>query len=168
MAKPLPFAFLAAVLHFFLFAILGAAEKDPLGEETIGGLKLGQPAGVVVTRLGQPERKGKEVCWEATGDWVVNWKFPKQGLELNLASGAKGGPKKILSILAQAPCPLATGRGVKVGSTEAEVRKAYGPWEEKTESKPGETFVAGSIYGGIIFSFQAGRVRRIFFGAAAE
>jgi hypothetical protein len=35
-------------------------------------------------------------------------------------------------------------------------------------SIPDQTFIAGSIYGGLIFTFDQGRVSEIFLGAAAE
>jgi hypothetical protein len=35
-------------------------------------------------------------------------------------------------------------------------------------SIPHESFIAGSIYGGLIFSFQDSIVNQIFLGAAAE
>ena len=41
---------------------------------------------------------------------------------------------------------------------EAAVRKAYADVHDKEQSVPGETFVAGSIYGGAIFSFKDGKV----------
>ena len=47
--------------------------------------------------------------------------------------------------------------------------KAYGQYRDP---EPGmadkKAFVAGSIYDGMIFSFQNGRVIKIFLGAAAE
>lgn len=71
-------------------------------------------------------------------------------------------------ITAGARCKLATTRGIKIGSTEAEVRKAYQDVENKEESEAGKSFVAGSIYGGVIFTLEKGRVVEIFMGAAAE
>ncbi len=38
----------------------------------------------------------------------------------------------------------------------------------KRKATPGKTFVAGSIYGGVIFTFDDGKVEQIFIGAAAE
>jgi hypothetical protein len=47
------------------------------------------------------------------------------------------------------------------------VRKAYAAFADGESSSEG-SFVVGSIYGGIIFSFEKGKVSGIFFGAAAE
>ncbi len=41
-------------------------------------------------------------------------------------------------------------------------------YKEEEERRTSEHFVAGSIYGGLIFSFQNGRVNEIFLGAGAE
>ena len=59
-------------------------------------------------------------------------------------------------------------RGIHIGSTIVEVTTAYGKVENKEESESGKTFVAGSIYGGVIFTFTDGKVSQIFLGAAAE
>jgi hypothetical protein len=137
-------------------------------EETLGKLKLGQEAGVVTKVLGNPDSKGKDVYWEAIGEWVQDWHFPKQGLTLAMSSEKKGGAKAIYSITAEAPCNLVTSRGIKIGSPEAEVAKAYRDLRNTEQSVSGKTFVAGSIYGGAIFTFKSGKVAQIFIGAAAE
>jgi hypothetical protein len=61
-----------------------------------------------------------------------------------------------------------TEKGIRIGSTEQEVNEAYGRFRNAEESKQGEVFVAGSVFGGLIFTFQQGRVSKIFIGAAAE
>ena len=45
---------------------------------------------------------------------------------------------------------------------------AYGRDRNAEESQVGSLFVAGSVYGGLLFTFEAGRVTQIFLGAAAE
>ena len=71
-------------------------------------------------------------------------------------------------ITAVAPSKLATARGITIGSTEDAVKKAYGSVRDKENSEAGKTFVAGSIYGGVIFRFEGGKVSEIFIGASAE
>ena len=85
-----------------------------------------------------------------------------------MASMKKGGAKSVLMITAKAPSKLVTRNGAGIGTTEAEIIKAYGTYEDKENSKRGATFVVGSIYGGVIFTFEKGKVSEIFFGAAAE
>lgn len=157
-------AFFALVTGFHA----SAADESARDDEALGKLKLGQKAAEVTLLLGKPESTGKDTEWGATGEWVQEWRFQKQGLTLNMASGKKGGAKTVLSITATAPCQLATERGIHLGSTAAEVTKAYSDVKDKEHSKPGESFVAGSIYGGVIFTFAKGMVSEIFIGAAAE
>ncbi len=161
---------LTAILSLFLLLLTSTLPADDknITAEKFGKLSLGQKADALTKLLGEPESKGKDTLWEATGEWVQTWKYPAQGLTLAMASDKKGGPKSLNSITATTKCELATAREIKLGSTEAAVRKAYGKAEDKESSKPGETFVAGSIYGGVIFTFNHGKVSEIFIGAAAE
>jgi hypothetical protein len=85
-----------------------------------------------------------------------------------MVSEKRGGKKAIESITLTAPCTLATKRGIRIGSPEKEARKAYKKdWNREDNALSG-SFVAGSIYGGIVFQLQNGKVSRIFLGASAE
>ena len=84
-----------------------------------------------------------------------------------MVSEKKGGPKTIDSITIASPSKLQTQRGIGIASTEAEVAKAYGQFRNAESSTP-ERFVAGSDFGGVIFSFEQGKVSGIFIGAASE
>ena len=161
--------FLSALFFFHLGAApdLRAQDSDVSGEP-LGKLALGQKSAAVIQLLGEPKSKGENALMEATGEWVQEWKFPSLGLRLMMGSTEKSGAKTVWSITADPKCKLATARGIQIGSTEAEVKKAYAKEHEKEESQPGETFVAGSIYGGVIFHFKKGKVHQIFIGAAAE
>ena len=46
--------------------------------------------------------------------------------------------------------------------------KAYKPYWNREESEFFGNFVAGSIYGGLVFYFQNDKVSKIFLGLAAE
>jgi hypothetical protein len=159
--------------HLLLLAALclgiGPLRAEKMFEgDSLGSLKLGQKAAAVIETLGKPASKGKDVEWEAIGEWVQEWHFPKQGLTLAMSSEKKGGAKTILSITAEAPCELATSRGIKIGSTEAALAKAYRDVQDKEAGEPGKLFVAGSVYGGVMFHLEDGKVAQIFIGAAAE
>jgi hypothetical protein len=136
--------------------------------EGLGKLALDQKAVVVLELLGEPESKGENVLMEATGEWVQEWAFPACGLTLMMGSTEKGGKKTVWSITANEKCELATERGVRIGSSETEVKKAYGSEFDAEASRAGETVVAGSVYGGVIFEFEKGKVAGIFIGAAGE
>lgn len=143
----------------------GEAQVD---REGFGKLMIGQKAEAVITILGKPESKGKDLMWEAIGELVQEWKYPSLGLTLNMSSAKKRAAKTLWSISATGGCSLITARGIRIGSSEAAVRKAYGKEEDKSSSVRGESFVAGSVYGGVIFHFEKGKVSDIFIGAAAE
>ena len=161
----------ACLLLASLGFVPACAAKDPhafLKREKLGGIRLGQTGKEVSALLGPPASKGEDTAWAATGEWVQEWHYPNQGLHLNMASTQKGGDKTISSLTATAPCALATARGIRIGSTITEATQAYGAVKDQEQSTPGQTLVAGSVYGGILFTFTDGKVSQIFLGAAAE
>lgn len=157
-----------------------------LAAESIGKIRHEQTAADLIKLYGEPKTKGKAEMWEAIGEWVEEWEYPALGVVVKLNSEKKEGPKKVLMVIAGKGCELATARGIKVGSTYAAVQKAYGDVQEKIPgegpAKPGDpkpepsgkegkdedSFVAGTIYGGLIFSFKDGKVSEILLGAGAE
>lgn len=167
MKTPFPTALVFALITMIVSACLHAEEKDVSGEP-FGKLVLGEKSSAVIKLLGEPKSKGKDANWAAIGEWVQDWNFPSKGITLAMSSEKKGGPKTVYSISATEGCELTTARGIKIGSSEADVVKAYGKEQDKEQTKPGQSFVAGSIYGGVIFTFKGGKVTGIFIGAAAE
>lgn len=156
-------------------AASGLAQEDKaqqfLAGERLGGLKLGMGEKDLIVLLGSPKQKTKPILLEAVGEYYQTWRYPGKGLEITMTSGAKRkGAKTVASFLASAGCTFATTKGIRIGSSPAAVRQAYGPFEDKedTSAREKDVFVAGSIYGGIIFNFKENKVSRIFFGAAAE
>ena len=111
---------------------------------------------------------GRKNCGMLTGSITRSGAIRLAGISLGMVAKNKGGPLSIWSITITSPSKLQTQRGIRIGSTEAEVVKAYGRFRSAEDSRPGEFFVAGSIFGGVMFDFQQGRVKRIFIGAAAE
>jgi len=141
------------------------AEKS-VTSEPLGQLALGKKPAEVVKLLGEPESKGKKQLQEATGTSVQDWNYPAKGLTITMEFAGKD--QSVSMIRASAACTLATARGIKIGSTEAAVKKAYGRERDKDSSKDGESFVAGSLYDGVVFTIKGGKVSEIFIGAAAE
>jgi hypothetical protein len=136
--------------------------------ERIGPLSVELGQKQVMAALPCPVTKGKEVYWDATGDYNQKWSFPACGIILDMISSAKGGPKVVGNIVAVAPSRLATSTGIHIGSTEEEVLTAYGPFLDREETHRGKTIVAGSLYGGLIFDITNGRVSKIFLGAVSR
>jgi hypothetical protein len=163
----LPAAALAAALLAAGPAVADKHHFEFMNKERIGELRIGLPEAAVRRALpGQPQRT-REKLQEADGRYVLWWKYPKQGIELLMGSDKKGAAKQIATISCRAPCALRTSRGIGIGSALADVQKAYAAEFNKEDSKDG-VFVAGSIYGGLIFDFKAGKVSAMFLGPAAE
>jgi len=144
--------------------------RDNLLElERMGELSLGMAAKAVQAALGKPETKGKQEFMAATGEWVRTWAYPKQGLSLELAAKRRGGPETLGSVSLAAPGTAKTRAGVGIGSSREEVTAAYGAVADPEFPPTDDRFVAGSLFGGLVFGFDAaGKVTSIFLGAAAE
>lgn len=148
----------------------GAASFDILAER-IGPLHLGMSAKDALAQAGckKTARSKPEFYEGATGEYVRMAHLPGCGLELKLSGERKGGAKTVAGITVTAPSRFATSQGIGIGADEKQVTAAYGRYRDaEGVSKPGEVFVAGSIYDGLIFTFKNGRVTQIFLGAAAE
>ncbi len=166
-------AFLAALLALFVLAApvpLRAADATGkfLQSEQLGSLKLGLGEKDVLKLLGPPKKTGNLVFQGADGMWVQEWEYPAAGLTILMEARKKAGAKAIANIKASAPCTLATKAGIKIGSAAAAVAKAYAQHLDKENPPTAKQLVVGSIYGGIIFDFEKGKVASIFMGAAAE
>ena len=139
-----------------------------LREERIGTLRIGLSAGEVKKRIHCTLKRGPEELWGADGAYHQKWEYVGCGITLGMVSEKKGAPKSIESISLVSPSILSTKWDIRIGSTEQEVMKAYKSQWNREDSKHFGGFVAGSIYGGVMFNFKNGKVSRIFLGAAAE
>src|SRR4051794_32789033 len=98
-----------------------------LAAESLGGIKLGLTEKKLVDLIGQPKKKTALTLMEATGDYSQTWHYPDKGLKITMSAGEKKtGAKTVALFTASKDCSLATMKGIKIGSSEAEVRKAYG------------------------------------------
>ena len=136
--------------------------------ECFGQLKLDLTAAQVIEILGSPKTKGESNLWGADGLYHQDWYYPQQGITLNMASEKAQERQSVASIKLMSPSTLKTRRGIGIGDSYTKVMQAYKDEEERESSISSKSFVAGSIYGGLIFSFENGRVNEIFLGAAAE
>ena len=142
-------------------------DKDPptiLDTEMIGPLKFGLDGVAVEKALGKPHSKTKPIDEAATGEIVSNWTW--KGIDLEMSGEAKTGPWKISFIHIKPGATLATRKGIRIGSTLAEVKKAY-PDRAKDTTDPNQ-YLVGSVYGGLMFQFKAGKVDDIRMGELAE
>ena len=136
--------------------------------EKIGELRLEMTEAQIKQVLPAAPKRSAEKLWGADGRYHSRWTYSAQGLTLGMVADKKGGPKSLESIGCDGRCTLKTTRGIGIGSTLAEVQKAYAAEFNKEESKLPGIFVAGTIYGGLILNFKAGKVSALYLGAAAE
>jgi hypothetical protein len=132
----------------------------------IAGLPLDSAETVIVQMLGAPDAKSPTVEEGATGEFVSNWTWPSAGVTAKMAAASPTGPTVVRTLTVAAPSTLRTVAGIGIGSTDAEVRSAYGDSVSK-ESTP-ELLIVGSVYGGLLVSVADGKVTELFVGAAAE
>jgi hypothetical protein len=145
-----------------------ADEFALLNGEKIGDFNMGLSEKDLEKKINCPLKRGKEELWGADGIYHQTWNYPACGLRFGMSSAQEGGSKTVDSITMTAPSMLKTKRGIQIGSTEKAVIKAYSHEKDAEDSIPKETFIAGSLYGGLIFNFKNNRVTEIFLGASAE
>lgn len=144
---------------------------------SIGGIRLNAPESEVYKLAAEngfgPFQKGQDIIWEAFGQAVQTWNFPQAGISFDMISDEIGGEKSVFSITMTAPCGLRTGTGIGIGAAKEEVIRAYRAYEATNEEHDdyfgdADVHLVGSIYGGMIFTFENGQLRDVFLGAAAE
>lgn len=166
----LPTLFFAVLFLVGCTVTVSFAQDDLalLKSEQIGGLRIDLSETEVVKIVPCSLKRSPETLWGADGLYHQKWVSAACGITLDMVSEKKGGRKTIASIKAVAPSTLRTGKGIGIGSSEQDVMKAYQNTINMDDSVPGKTVVAGSIYGGLIFSLKNGGVTSLFLGAAAE
>lgn len=145
------------------------AEGSFMSTERIGELSQGMSTAQLRHGLGEPERRGAVEEMGATGLYEQVWTYP-DGLSVVMAADTRHGPQTISALTIVAPSKLKTRRGIGIGDSREAVERAYGDVRAPEQEAPASEsrFVAGSIYGGLIFEFDEGAVSRVFLGAAAE
>lgn len=158
------FLVLLLCLSYSVFAEQTAA----LNSESIGEFYLGQSGQEVQKKLNCHLKKQEDQLWGADGEYHQTWDCYEGGISFDMVSSKKGGAKTVASIMVSTPNQAKTKRGIHIGSTEQEVERLYAKEKDAEASRPKETFVAGSIYGGLTFQFKNGVVESMFLGAGAE
>lgn len=125
-------------------------------------------AETMLSAYGKPESSTEPVVWGADGLEHQSWSYPSKGLSLDFVKDDSG-IFKADAITIAPPSPLRTARGIGIGSSRKEVLKAYEKEIDPKEvaSEP-DQIVAGTVYGGVIFTLDNGKVTSLFIGAAAE
>lgn len=136
--------------------------------EGLGELKIDDFAQQVISYLGNPETQSEKVMWGSDGLYHHTWEYPQQGIKLEMVSETEKGTQQVSSITIGEPSQLKTERNIGIGDSYEKVEKVYKQEKDVDNTITCERFVAGSIYEGIIFSFNEGKVSKIFLGSAAE
>jgi hypothetical protein len=150
----------------------GAGDYEKLGQELlatedINGMRVGapfsMPAEALTDWVDTPALK-----WEADGLYHRSYIHRTSRDEISVAcpDSACTGPL-IHSISLSEASSLKTMRRIGIGSSAEEVRLAYKQYLNPEESND-STLVAGTVYGGMIFTLRNGKVAQLFMGAAAE
>jgi hypothetical protein len=142
------------------------AEPDPtsiLDTETIGGLKIGADEKAILAVLGAPKHEDKSQQEGATMDYVSEWTWPTASITMFSDTGKPPWKARLISIAKTST--LETSQHIHLGSTRADVEKAYKRSDED-DGKP-DQFLVGSIYGGVMFEFKKDRVVTISMGPFA-
>jgi len=132
--------------------------------EAIGPLHAGMTAKELTAALGAPRAKEPATKEEATGGWFTTWTW--RGASALLVANSKTGPWRARDVSVTAPSSYATKRGIRVGSTRVDVERLYPPPPGDSQQDP-DTYLVGSVYGGMLFSFANDRVSGISIGAFA-
>ncbi len=141
--------------------------KQRIMRETIGGLKLGMDAEEAVTMLSEPDSKTKPFEEAATGYIKSEWIWKTKGVQLTMDSSQ--GKNEVVAIVVRYPFKGKTSCGISIGSTMDEAKNTYGKYLDKDFSQ-GDSIIAGTVYGGIMFSkgVSSDEISSIAIGAFAE
>ncbi len=163
--------FIATALTFaLLYTPAGDKQPSPgvMHAENIGGLHIDMVAQDVIGLLGEPRKRGEQRMSESDALYHQEWRYPRLGIFLDMVSQKANGNTNIASIRVGPHSSVATVRGIKVGNSFTTVNKVYGDQLDADNSDPPYTLLAGSPYDGMLFSFEEGKVIRIYLGAVAE
>jgi hypothetical protein len=102
----------------------------------------------------------------ATGGWASAWRWSSAGVEIVMTADAQRGPWRARNIAIAAPSKLATRRGIRIGSARAELAKKYKRSDDDEGSDP-KRYLAGSWYGGLLFTLGDDKVTSVTLGVFA-
>lgn len=135
-------------------------------EEKVGEIQKGVDLNKIVEFLGEPEEISEPVFSEVDGETYQTYAYKSKGIHIVFLIKSDS-THEVSQYEITEPCILHTSNGIGIGSTYADVQKAYGNLINPQESN-NEIIVAGSVYGGMVFNLENKKVDRIFVGASAE
>jgi hypothetical protein len=133
-------------------------------DEAIGPLRAKMSDKELIAVLGKPRAKQAPSEEAATGAWVSSWRWA--GASALMVADTKQGPWHARDVSVTASASYATKRGIHVGSTRAEAERLY-PRSPDDQQQDPNVYVVGSVYGGMLFTFEHDRVVAISLGVFA-
>ena len=147
--------------------------EAPEAKVNVFPFDLGAKANEIVKVLGNPESKSEEAVEAYDGQYHQrSWSYEKEGIELSMVRESLKHDQLLESITLTSPCKFSIS-GITVGDARDDVIKAHTDNINSQDSRDfssaeKEIIVVGSIYDGIVFTIDAGKVSTIFVGASAE
>ncbi|MBI5538678.1 MAG: hypothetical protein HY951_01360 [Bacteroidia bacterium] len=134
--------------------------------ESIWGIKKDMQSNNVIEIIGYPDEKSTAEEWGSDGQIHQKWTYANQNVELDMI-GAENSNQVVNSIYVKSPSDAKTSRNIGIGSNITDVTNKYSNEIDKSQTTEFQ-IVAGTIYGGIVFTFENKKVTSIFIGASAE
>ena len=154
----------------FVLSIGGVALADEpqdwpgLAKEKFGGVALGDSADAAVKALGKPTNKTKAESEAATGTFVSTWTFTGD-VQLTMSADKAAGPFVVRNLDVKGASKLKNVEGISIGSSVADVKKAYGKNLTHPDDK---SWLVGTPYNGMLFTVDKDQVVEVFVGPMAE
>ncbi len=132
--------------------------------EKISGVANGAAEGDVVKAFGAAKQKVRAVEEAATGQWASDWTFA-DGVTATMVADKAKGPFTVRVIAVAAPSKAKTSQNVGLGSSLADVKKAYGKF--LTDQGKGD-WIVGTPFSGLELHVDKDKVTTMTFGVMAE
>lgn len=159
---------LSFVAMFVLLASVARADEPQewpdFAKETVGGVANGGTEAQMVKAFGKAKTKDKAVEEGATGEWASVWTFP-DGVSAVMTAAKEKGPYTVRVITVTAPSKAQTSKKIGIGSSLADLKKAYG--KLLSDNSDGNWLV-GTPYAGIALHVEKDKVASFSFGVMAE
>lgn len=139
---------------------------DLMSTERVGAIKFGLTSKQVIELIGEPDKIEEPFMSEVDGETYQHFYYRSKGVFLSFVLKSDS-IKEVRLIEIKAPCSLMTSRNIGIGSSQSEVIDAYKEYVN-TEFSDSSEIVAGSLYGGIVFSIQNQKVKSIYIGPTGD
>ncbi len=139
--------------------------NELLESDSINGISIGMTREEVVAKMGEPQESTDPIVWGSDG--LEHFICYYDNISFEIEFSGESGNSRVNGITMRELSKYKTSRGIGIGSTADEVKEKYkGYINEEHSNETG--IVCGSLYGGVVFGEENGKVVSIFIGAVAE